>query len=311
MMSTPRVSRPRPPRSWPDQRPALPEDQGPSKLISWVLAGTAAAAAGASLLFPRLLGGTAVVDGNLRGTALVVLVLGVPLLLLGERLARRDSARGMVLWAGSAAYLTYQAVLFCFATPLNSLFLVYVAYLGAALWTLITLVRSVRLSTVTEQVDARMPARLVGGSLVTFAGLNLVAWLRQIVPTIGDDHPARVMQGSGLITSAVWVQDLAFWLPLAVVSGLWCWQRRAAGVLLAGAMLTFYVVECVSVASDQWWGARADSASPEWASMTAVPAFLGLAVLTALPLIPYYLHLARPTWRRASPPEGVSPRPRP
>lgn len=291
MVSTPQVSRPRPAEG-PDQpgRSMLGPARVPRRM-SWVLAVTAAAAAATSLCFPSLLGGTAVLDGNLRGTALVVLVLGVPLLLIGVRLASRGSARGLVLWAGATAYLTYQAVLFCFATPFNSLFLLYVAYLGTALWSLISLVPSVRFADFAARVGPGLPVRLVGGSLLAFASLNAVAWLVQIVPTIGDDRPAAVLDGSGLITSVVWVQDLAFWLPLAMLVGAWCRQRRREGVFLAGAMLTFYVVECLSIASDQWWGARADSSWPQWASMAAVPMFVALAVVIALPLIPYYRHL--------------------
>ena len=55
------------------------------------------------------------------------------------RRTARGSAPGLVVWFGTLAYLLYQAVLFCFATPLNNLFLVYVAYLGLCFWSLVTL----------------------------------------------------------------------------------------------------------------------------------------------------------------------------
>src|SRR5688572_24364560 len=69
-------------------------------LSAWLtLAG--AVAAGGSLFFPVLLGGEPVTDGNLRGTALVVLVLALPLLWLGMWRTVHGSARGLVVWLGA------------------------------------------------------------------------------------------------------------------------------------------------------------------------------------------------------------------
>src|SRR3954453_21402295 len=71
-------------------------------------------ASASALLFPGLLRGAAVTDGNLRGTAAVVVLLGVPVLATGMLLTRRGHGRGLVLWLGGIAYLLYQGVLFCF-----------------------------------------------------------------------------------------------------------------------------------------------------------------------------------------------------
>ena len=102
------------------------------------------------------------------------------------------------------------------------------------------------------------------------------------------------MAGSGLLTSAVSVQDLAFWMPAAVLAEVAMWRRAAHGLLLCGALLSCYVVECLSVApSDQWWGYRADEHWPDWASLTAVPIFLLLAAITAVPLAFYYRNIDR------------------
>ena len=274
-------------------RPAVLQHGHLPFAVSSALAVAAVVASALTLFIPGLLSGAEVGKGNVRGTAVVVLAVGVPLLVVGMLRTARNSARWLVAWLGAAAYLTYQAVLFCFATPLNSLFLAYVAYLGLGIWALITLMRAVDLAGFAARVDGRLPVRFVGGALIAFSSLNAAAWLAQIVPTIGDADPAAVMEGSGLITSPVWVQDLAFWMPLALISGVWCWRRRAYGVLIAGSLLTFYVVECLGIASDQWWGVRADDSWPQWASMTAVPMFVALAVVTAVPLVWFYRSVDR------------------
>jgi hypothetical protein len=55
--------------------------------------------------------------------------------------------------------------------------------------------------------------------------------------------------------------------------------------VLVAAFLMFYVVESLSVASDQWWGVRADDTHPALASMAAVPGGIVIAALTAVPLV--------------------------
>jgi hypothetical protein len=76
--------------------------------VSLGLAAVSSIAAGCSLLFPGLLDGVPVTDGNLRGTALLVVLVAVPLLLTGMSLTVRGSLRGLVAWLGAAGYLTYQ-----------------------------------------------------------------------------------------------------------------------------------------------------------------------------------------------------------
>ena len=274
-------------------RPAAVRDSRFPYVLTVGLAVATLAAAVPSLFFPDLLGGTEVIKGNLRGTALVMLVLGLPLLAAGAVCTARNSARWLVVWMGAAAYLTYQGVMLLFATPYNSLFLAYVAVLGFGIWTSVALVAHAQPHGFAARVDHRMPTRLVAGTLVAVAVLNALGWLARIVPTIGSDDPAAVLDGSGLLTSPGWVQDLAFWIPAYVVAGVLMWRGNHRGVLLSGALLVFFLVESISVASDQWWGVRADDSQPDWASMTAVPMFLAVAALTAVPLGRYLRNIDR------------------
>lgn len=74
-----------------------------------------------------------------------MLIVGLPVLIAALSGTAAGSARASVLWLGTLGYLAYQAVLFCFATPLNNFFLIYVAYLGLALWSIVLLLRSIDL----------------------------------------------------------------------------------------------------------------------------------------------------------------------
>jgi hypothetical protein len=276
-------------------RPAILKEGLAPYLLSGALAVVAAASGALSLFYPSLLGGAAVSRGNLRGTALVVLAIGVPLLVGAMVWAARGSARALVLWLGATAYLLYQGVLFCFATPMNSVFLLYVAHLGLGIWTLVAVLSHIERVGLAARIDAGMPLRAIAGITGTLAALNALVWLARIVPGIGTSNPGSVLEGSGLLTSPIWVQDLAFWIPLTIGMAALMWRRQLWGTLLTGAMLAVYVIECLSIASDQWWGARADATHPDLASMAAVPPFVVAAVLLVVPLLWYLRHVDSPT----------------
>ncbi len=259
-------------------------------LMSAALGLAAAASGGLSLFFPDLLAGSPITVGSLRGTALVILVAGLPVLAIAMARTRRGSSRGLVVWLGALGYLLYQAVMFCFATPLNSLFLLYVAYLGLAVWTIVLVLRATDLPGFAARLMQAFPVRSVAGFALVVAMLNASAWLAKILPTVGSSDPTTVLGDTGLLTNPVFVQDLAVWLPLLTVAAVAAWRREAWGILVTGAMLAMFVLESVSIATDQWFGSRAAPLSSS-ASMSMVPAFAGVALVTGLVLVVFCRHL--------------------
>jgi hypothetical protein len=257
--------------------------------LSAALIVVAGLAAGLSYFATGALLGPAVSIGSLRGTALVVLVVAVPVAAAGMIAAARGSARGLVLWSGAAAYLLYNAVMFAFATPLNRFFLLYVALLGLALWSVVAVLRGTDLRSMAARVSPRLPARAIAAYTWLVVLLNAVAWLGRIVPALYRGEPQSLVEGTGVATNPVYVQDLAVWLPLAAVAAWWLWRRRPAGVLVVGAMLTMWVIESISIAVDQWFGHAADPGSPV-ASAVVTPVF---AVVALLGLVPVAVLLGR------------------
>jgi len=261
--------------------------------MSCALGVAAAAAAGLSFFVPSVLTGAPVAVGCLRGTALVILVAGLPVLAAAMSRAARGSARGLVVWLGTLGYLLYQAVMFCFATPLNNFFLIYVTYLGLAIWSIVVLLRATDLAEFGAWLSSRLPARSIAGFTLTIAAFNAYAWLAQIIPAVLSSKPTSLLGDTGLITNPVFVQDLAIWLPLMITAAIASWHRRAWGLLVTGAMLTMFVLESIGIATDQWFGSQAAPLSSA-ASMSMVPAFAGLALITLVPLLWYCRSLIRP-----------------
>lgn len=277
-------------RTVPVERPLVVSPGWVPLVLSGLLVVVAAAAAGFSLFVPALLSGAEVTRGNLRGTALVMLVVALPVLVASVISTVRGSARGLVVWLGTLGYLLYQAVLFCFATPLNSLFLTYVGYLGLSLWSLVAVLRATDLDGFGARLSSGMPARPVAGVALGLAVLNALAWLAPIVPAVLGPDPSTLVGDTGLLTNPVYVQDLAVWLPLLAAAAVAAWRRRTWGLLVTGAMLVMFVLESVGIATDQWFGSLADPTSGS-ASMSAVPVFAVLALVLAVPVVWYLRHV--------------------
>lgn len=265
-------------------RPAVLDSGQAPYWTSGLLGLVAASGALLSVLFPGVLHGEPVLDGNLRGTALVVLVVVLPILALAMVRTAHGSARWLVMWIAAVAHLLYQGFMFSFATPLNNFFLLYVAHLGLAVWAAAALLLHVQVAGFRARVDAQLPVRVIALSALVIAALNGLAWISAALPASFTPDPQTLLEGSGLTTNPVYVQDLALWIPAMVLAAVWLWQRRSWGALLTGALLVFASLESVTIAADQWFGSQADATST-WASAAAVPVFAAAAVLVALPAV--------------------------
>ena len=224
------VAQPRHPTARPDDTdPALVS----SLRLSGVLAAVAAAACLANLFVPGLLSGPDVMNGSAKGTSLVALVVAVPLLAVAAWRAGVGSFRALVVTTGVTAYLLYNSVLFLFGTPFNQAFLLYVAMLGLAVWTLAALI----VALWSRVARARGRRAAVGpGVRVVDVLLNGAAWLARVLPAMLDEDPTDWLAGTGLTTNPVIAQDLAFWLPVMAWLGWGVWKARppACGVGCGG-----------------------------------------------------------------------------
>jgi len=227
-----------------------------------------------------ILNGTPVMNGSARGTALTMFALALPVLAVGLATSTRGSVWGRAALIGALAYLTYNATLLVYATPFNELFLAYVALLGLSLWSLVSALLD---PLPLLAPDSRLPARGIAAFILTVVALNALAWLRFVLPDLGEDPPG-FLDGTGLTTNPIYVQDLAVWLPALAIVAVLLWQRRPPGVFLAGAGLVFWLIEAIGVAVDQWFGHRADPAS-DVATLAGVALFVVLAAATLVPLV--------------------------
>ncbi|MFW5471216.1 hypothetical protein ACOCJ4_14355 [Knoellia sp. CPCC 206435] len=257
--------------------------------LAWATSVLALVAALWTFVDPGLLHGPEAMQGSARGTALVLGGLAVPVLLGSVWWARQGSREALVLWAGALLHVIYNAVLFLFLTPFNAAFLLYVALLGTALWATGYLLPAPETRRVGRQVAKRAPVRGIATYVWVVAALNALAWLAVVIPSLRA-FPTPLLEGTGVQTNAIYVQDLGIWLPLAAVGAHWLRRREARGAVVIGAVLGLWVIESVSIAVDQWFGVRADPASTV-VSLSVIPPFALLAVVGTVPLWLLLRHL--------------------
>ncbi|MEO5653459.1 MAG: hypothetical protein ABIN79_00480 [Marmoricola sp.] len=116
--------------------------------------------------------------------------------------------------------------------------------------------------------------------------LNAAAWLAGIMPTVLSDSPGEFLVETGLLTNPVYIQDLAIWLPLLATSAVAASRHQVWGKLITAAMLTLFVLESMSISVDQWFGSHTDPSSSA-SSMTMVPVFAAVSLVTLIPLVAF------------------------
>jgi hypothetical protein len=254
--------------------------------LSISLAVVSAVSTALTFFISGILTGPAVTNGNARGTALVMLVLAVPSLLISMRMTVNGSSRAPLVWLGSIGYLLYNSFLLLFLTPFNSLFLLYVAMFSLCLFSIAALLRVIDASALAARLPG-LPVRGLAWYMWTIVFVNVLVWLRGIVPALGADYPPSFMDGTGVATNPIYIQDLAFWLPMAALAAWWLWNRRPLGIVLVGAWLVYGLMESIGVAVDQWFGHHADPAS-SFATEAGMVLFAVLAVIGLIPLYFFY-----------------------
>ena len=240
-------------------------------------------------------GGELFVDELFRGDApyfvaqaigqdVITLGVALPVLTLGAIFAARDSGRARLVWLGALSYLAYTYVIYAFHVRFNSLFLVYVALLGCALYALIGGLATTDFAGMRSRFTQDTPVRTVSIFLAVVAVFFYFSWLGEIVPALlGGGAPQSVV-ANGTPTNGVHVLDMAWMLPAMGLTAVWLWRRLALGYALAGALLTFMSLLLLAIMGMVVsMNLRGQPVAPEMAVV------FGVVAATSLGLLVWYL----------------------
>src|SRR5579875_1994295 len=262
----------------------VPARRSASFWLTGLVAMLAAVASAAGLFAPGLFRDPPNWAAQARGTDLITLAVAVPLLVTAPLLAARGSLWARFVWLGALGYTLYMYGIAAFDVAFNPLFLVYVALLSLSVFSIITLTTEFDAIEIRERAGADLPVRTTAGYLLGLAALFALLWMRDILPALAHGTVPTSLDGTRLPTNPVHVLDLSTLLPLAALSGIWLWQRRPWGYLLAGAVLTTLTIVGASVVSSIAFEHRSDAS----VSLAPVPVLV-LVTLIGLWLLAVYL----------------------
>jgi hypothetical protein len=174
-----------------------------------------------------------------HGQDIATLLIALPVLALGWRRAVHGSIRGRLVTIGVLGYLLYTYAVYAFVSVLGPLTLLDVAVVGLAAWSIAYAGPDVQDDEVEAVVGPHLRRRATGVFLLVLAALFALLWTSQIAAASINGRSPQALIDAGWPTSPIYVLDLAFALPLAVVTARRLLTGRRGGVRLAVPYLVF------------------------------------------------------------------------
>lgn len=166
---------------------------------------------------------------------LVSLIMGIPLLIGALVLFNKGKTKGKLLLSGALGYFLYTYMSYSFLWNYNSLFLLYVALMSLSAFALVLTIMNINIDNLKNQFNDKLPRKFIGGVQI-FIGIMIgLMWLAKIVPSIiNNSVPVGLEHYTTLIIQAM---DLAFVMPLAILSGILLIKKNRFGYLLSSIMI--------------------------------------------------------------------------
>jgi hypothetical protein len=215
--------------------------------------------------------------GN-KGTDMVTLFLGIPLLVLSVMLYRRGSLRGGLLLLGALTWFLYTYASYALGpVAYNELFLLYVALFSASLFALVLAFRSFDVRALRSHFSARLPRRGPAIFMFVSALVTLLVWLiAPITALVQGEPPERLDTYTTLFTNAL---DLAIIVPIVFLAGVLILRGDPLGYLIAFPLLILEAFLAPMIAAQTVSQLRAGVTFPPGQIVGPVGGFATIAVV--------------------------------
>ncbi len=175
------------------------------------------------------------------------LALVAPAWLILAILALRGSLRAYLLWLGVLTFSVYNYVIYTFSVPFGALFLLWVAVLGLCLYSLIGGVTALDHAAVRASFTSRTAIKVIAWFLIIVSLLFAFLWLSEDIPALLSATTPHSLTDMALPTNPVHILDLAFFLPAAIVTGIWLLKDKPFAHTLATALLVFVLLTGIPI----------------------------------------------------------------
>ena len=163
---------------------------------------------------------------------LVTLIIALPLLLGVVVFKMKGSERSHLIWLGMIDFIIYNFAFYLFGAAFNWFFPIYVALFTLGIFTLIFGM----IETDIERVKCRISYRSyksVSVYMFFWAIILGVAWIGQWANFVFTDTLPQIIVQTGGANNLVAALDLSLVVPIVLLSGIWLWQYRPWGYVLA------------------------------------------------------------------------------
>jgi hypothetical protein len=175
------------------------------------------------------------------GDLIAVLVLG-----LGLAWSARGSLRGRLVAVGALGWLLYSFVSYAFELVLNPATLLYIAVLGFGGWSFFAGLARIDTQKPETMLNGRLILRATAGFLIVMAALFGLNWLHEIAASIVSGQLPAGLVANGWPMDPVYVLDLGFAIPLALLAAVRLLRNQPGGAWLAVAFLVFVPLLSIS-----------------------------------------------------------------
>jgi hypothetical protein len=231
--------------------------------------------------------------GN-KGTDMVTLFLGVPLLVLSVLLYRRGSLRGGLLLLGALTWFLYTYASYALGpVAYNELFLLYVVLFSASLFAFVLAFRSFDARALRSHFSARLPRRGPAIFMFVSALMTLVVWLiAPITALLQGEPPERLDTYTTLFTNAL---DLAIIVPIVILAGVLILRGDPLGYLIAFPLLVLEAFLAPMIAAQTVSQLRAGVEFPPGQIVGPIGGFATIAVVAIWVIVILLRNVSDPT----------------
>lgn len=168
----------------------------------------------------------------------ITLFLAVPLLLISLFLSRKNSFRGLFLFAGTLGYFLINYLFYLTMGMYNQMFLVYAFLLGTTFFAFMLTVLEFDLNEIKSKFISEKLVRNAGIFLIINASMVGLLWLGVVLPPIFDGtiYPKDLQHYTTLIVQGF---DLGLLLPIAFVVGILAIRKNRFGFLFTPIYMIF------------------------------------------------------------------------
>jgi hypothetical protein len=256
--------------------------------LSWLASALMALASAAGLFLPVVYAKeSASWAAQGAGQDVVNIIIALPVLVISAWYVRKGSVRGLMVLLGALVYVVYSYATYAFFVHFGPAFLLYVATLSSSAFALAGVSASVGFDELRNAWPENFRLRSVSLVLVLIGIVFGAMWLASIARALASGTAPEGVAEIGLPVNPIHVLDLAFVLPLTIVTAMAHWQRRPFGLLFAAPLLVFFaIMDCAIISMTYVMWGRGISASlavvPMMAAGLVISVVLSVLMLRAV-----------------------------